>query len=124
MHSLDGILCGFADQSKAYKVWIPSHHKFVTSQDVIVHEKLPEHKIEPVITSTQGEGVTQDESTLIEGITNIPTVIESKWAPAEPPPNIPTLTTSHADSGSTLSASTPNFVAELPTPPSLPVQPH
>jgi len=30
-HSLDGILCGFAHRSKAYKVWIPSRHKFKTS---------------------------------------------------------------------------------------------
>jgi hypothetical protein len=37
--SLDGIFCGFAKNSKAYKVWIPSKHKFVTSCDVVVYEK-------------------------------------------------------------------------------------
>jgi len=114
-HSLDGILCGFADRSKAYEVWIPSRHKFVTSRDVIVYEKLPEHEIEPVITSTQGEGVTQDVSASNEGITNIPTVIESEQPPAEPPP---VISTSHEDSVSTSSAPAPNSVAELPPPPS------
>ena len=30
-HSIDGIFCGFAPRSKAYKVWIPAKHKFITS---------------------------------------------------------------------------------------------
>ena len=41
-HSVDGILCGFERASKAYKVWIPSRHKFLASRDVIVYKKTPD----------------------------------------------------------------------------------
>ncbi|GBE80639.1 Retrovirus-related Pol polyprotein from transposon TNT 1-94 [Sparassis crispa] len=40
-HSLDGIFCGFAPNQKAYKIWIPSRHKFMVSRDVIVYENVP-----------------------------------------------------------------------------------
>ena len=68
-HSLDGIFCGFTPKSKAYKIWIPSHHKFVTSRDVIVYEKLPEHEDEPIATSAPSEGVSQDQGILSVGAT-------------------------------------------------------
>ena len=54
-HSIDGIFCGFVHRYKAYKVWIPSCHKFVTSQDVIVYEKLLES--DPLVTSAFDDGV-------------------------------------------------------------------
>ena len=75
-HPLDGIFCSFAPKSKAYKIWIPSHHKFITSRDVIVYEKLPEHEDEPIATSTPSEGVSQDQGTLSVGATE-PTANES-----------------------------------------------
>ena len=59
-HSVDGIFCGFTPKSKAYKIWVPSRHKFITSRDVIVYEKLPEHEDEPIITIAPSEGVSQD----------------------------------------------------------------
>lgn len=76
-HSLDGVLCGFADQSKAYKVWIPSRHKFMTSRDVIVYEKLPEHENDPIITSASSEGVIMDKSASSEGSVKAPAVAET-----------------------------------------------
>ena len=68
-HSLDGIFCSFAPKPKAYKIWIPSCHKFVTSRDVIVYEKLPEHEDEPIVTSAPSEGVSQDQGTSSIGAT-------------------------------------------------------
>jgi len=62
-HSIDGGFCGFTDQHKAYHIWIPSCHKFMTSWDFIVYEKLPKHEIEPIITSASGKGVILSEST-------------------------------------------------------------
>ena len=94
----------------------------MTSRDVIVYEKLPEHEIEPVITSTQGEGVTQDESASKKGITNTPTVIESQ-RPSTEPPVIPASSTPHMDSVSTSSAPALDSVAELPASPPPSVQP-
>jgi hypothetical protein len=74
-HSLDGIFCGFAHRYKAYKVWIPSRHKFVTSRDVIVYEKLPESN--PLITPAFDEGVSQDEGISSEGFTKAPAELAS-----------------------------------------------
>ena len=68
-HSVDGIFCSFALKSKAYKIWVPSHHKFITSRDVIVYEKLPEHEDELIITITPSEGVSQDQNALSKGST-------------------------------------------------------
>jgi len=76
-HSLDGIFRGFAHRYKAYKIWIPSRHKFVTSRDVIVYEKLPES--DPLVTPAFDEGVSQDK----EGFTK---------APAEPTTTTPLQT--------------------------------
>src|ERR1700691_2739922 len=70
-HSIDGVFCGFAHRYKAYKVWIPSHHKFVTSQDIIVYEKLPESN--PLVTPAFDEGVSQDNGISSEGFTKAPT---------------------------------------------------
>ena len=83
-HSLDGIFCGFAPKSKAYKIWIPSRHKFVTSRDVIVYEKLPKHEDEPIATSTPSEGVSQDQGTLSVGATE-PTANKSATNPQADP---------------------------------------
>ena len=83
-HSLDGIFCGFAPKSKAYKIWIPSRHKFVTSRDVIVYEKLPEHEDEPIATSAPSEGVSQDQGTSSVGATE-PTANESATNPQADP---------------------------------------
>jgi hypothetical protein len=58
-HSLDGIFCGFASRSKAYKVWIPSRRIFVTSRDVIVYEKAT--STDDTIISAPSEGVTGSE---------------------------------------------------------------
>ena len=68
-HSLDRIFCGFTPKSKAYKIWIPSRHKFITSRDVIIYEKLPEHEDEPIATSAPSEGVSQDQGTSSVGAT-------------------------------------------------------
>jgi len=64
-HSLDGIFCGFAPKSKAYKVWIPSKHKFVTSRDVIVYEKVPISTDDDSLlpTPASSEGVSTGMST-------------------------------------------------------------
>jgi hypothetical protein len=123
-HSLDCILCGFAHRSKAYKVWIPSRHKFKTSRDVIVYEKIPEHDEEPVITSASSEGVTQDESASSKGFTKAPTIIEESRPPAEPPPTIPEIP-SIAPETLTPTQPTPmqTVPADVPAPPPIPVQP-
>ena len=68
-HSVDGIFCGFTPKSKAYKIWVPSRHKFITSRDVIVYEKLPEHKDKPIITIAPSKGVSQDQNALSKGST-------------------------------------------------------
>jgi hypothetical protein len=117
-HSLDGILCGFAHRSKAYKVWIPSLHKFKTSRDVVVYEKLPEHEEEPIITSASGEGVTQDESASSEGFTKAPAIIETSQPPAEPPPTLPEIPpTTSKISNPTQPAPTQSISANIPAPP-------
>ena len=54
-HSIGRVFCGFVSRYKAYKVWISSCHKFVTSQDVIVYEKLLES--DPLVTSAFDEKV-------------------------------------------------------------------
>ena len=82
-HSLDGIFCGFAHRYKAYKVWIPSRRKFVTSRDVIVYEKLPES--EPLITSAFDEGVSRDEGISSEGFTKAPAEPIAAAPPQTPP---------------------------------------
>ena len=85
-HSIDGIFCGFTDQHKAYNIQIPSRHKFMISRDVIVYEKLPEHKIEPIITSTSDEGVILSESTTSKADNQI--IMENRQPSTEPPPII------------------------------------
>ena len=40
LRSLDKIFCGFEKRTKAYKVWVPSQHKFVVSWDVIVYKEI------------------------------------------------------------------------------------
>jgi Reverse transcriptase (RNA-dependent DNA polymerase)/GAG-pre-integrase domain len=82
-HSLDGIFCGFAHRYKAYKVWIPSRHKFVTSRDVIVYEKLLENN--PLVTPAFDEGVSQDRGISSEGFTKAPTE-PAVIAPPQTPP--------------------------------------
>jgi len=121
-HSLDGILCGFAHKSKAYKVWIPSLHKFKTSRDVIVYEKLPEHEEEPIITSASGEGVTQDESTSSEGFTKAPADSQPF---TEPPPTLPEISsTTSKVPNPTQPTPMQSISADIPAPPPIPTQPH
>ncbi|KIM64462.1 hypothetical protein SCLCIDRAFT_23474 [Scleroderma citrinum Foug A] len=71
-HSADGILCGFERASKAYKVWIPSRHKFVASHDVIVYERTPDQSDpedpDPSPTAPS-EGVPTPTTAPIEGVT-------------------------------------------------------
>ena len=70
-HSADGILCGFEHVSKAYKVWIPSRHKFIASCDVIVHERtLDQSDLEDPNPSptTPSEGVPTPTTAPIEGV--------------------------------------------------------
>jgi hypothetical protein len=103
-------------------MWIPSRHKFTTSRDVIVYEKLPEHEIEPIITSTSSEGVTQSESTTSE-VRN-PNIAEDEQPTADPPPVL-----TETQFSPTVSSPTPP--AQIPTrdlpnqlvPPPIPVQP-
>jgi hypothetical protein len=111
-HSVDSIFCGFADQHKAYNIWIPSRHRFTTSRDVIVYEKLPEHEIEPIITSASSEGVIQSESTASEADNQ--NIVEIERPPAEPPPVI-------AETRSIPMVSLPTPPAPTPTP--IPTQP-
>jgi len=123
-HSLDGILCGFAHRSKAYKVWIPSRHKFKTSRDVIVYEKIPEHDEEPVITSTSGEGVTQDKSASSEGFTKAPAIVEESRQPDKPPPTtLETPSIAPETSIPTQPAPMRTISADIPAPPPIPIQP-
>jgi hypothetical protein len=105
-HSIDGVFCGFADQHKAYNIWIPSRHKFVTSRDVIVYEKLPEHEIEPIITSASGEGVILSKSATSEADNQI--VAENERPPAEPPPVV-------AETQTIPTVSLPSSPAPIPT---------
>lgn len=56
-HSLDSIFCGFAHRTKAYKIWLPNGHKFVTSRDVIIYEKVPESTTD--LSTVFNEGVMQ-----------------------------------------------------------------
>ena len=103
-HSIDGILCGFEQASKAYKVWIPSKHKFVTSQDVIVYEKtynqsdddsapLPtapsKGVTKPTPPATRTEGVTMDKSNPTSSDNINPTPIANNREKASTPPVIP-----------------------------------
>ena len=64
-HSVDGIWCGFEQGTKAYKVWVPSKHQFVTSQDVLVYEKIFSHEAsdDGILTTAPSEGVTIDNTT-------------------------------------------------------------
>ena len=103
---MDGIFCGFVDQYKAYNIWIPSHHKFVMSRDVIVYKKLPEHKIVPIITSASGEGVILSESATSKANNQI--VTENEQPPAEPPPII-------AETQTNPMVSLPSSPAPIPT---------
>ena len=70
-HSADGILCGFECASKAYKVWIPSRHKFVASRDVIVYERTPD-QLDPedpnLSLTTPSKGVPTPTTAPIEGV--------------------------------------------------------
>ena len=58
-HSLDGIFCGFAEGSKAYRVWIPSKHRFASCRDVIVYESVPllDNTLEDDVPPAQNKGV-------------------------------------------------------------------
>ena len=89
-HSVDGIFCGFAPKSKAYKIWVPSHHKFITSRDVIVYKKLPEHEDEPIIIITPSEGVSQDQNASSEGSTEPTNDILASNSKAIPEQELPT----------------------------------
>ena len=64
-HSIDEVLCGFERGSKAYKVWIPSKHKFIVSQDVIVYEKVFSH-------TTDSDNIASPNTTLSEGVPSAP----------------------------------------------------
>jgi len=71
-HSIDGILCAFECASKAYKVWIPSKHKFVASRDVIVYKQVfSQRDDDPIPHNTPSKGVSQPtpSTALIEGVT-------------------------------------------------------
>ena len=94
-HSLDGTFCSLECQSKAYKIWIPSKYKFITSYNVIVYEKVPTHgndELPPPITLTnrvpsmtvpaQFEGMSLD----IDNLTS-DTIIKSPLQPALPTPS-------------------------------------
>ena len=48
-HSLDGVFMGFARNSKAYHIWIPEKHKFVTSRDVIVYESILSPRLQKML---------------------------------------------------------------------------
>ena len=117
-YSIEGVLCGFAPNYKAYNAWIPSHHKFVVSQDVIVYKKLPEHDDDPVVTSAPSVGVIALENiTLSKGTNGIPapasTAMPNSLPTEQNEPNEPTE---------------PHTTESLPilvlTPPSPPSQPH
>ena len=80
--SLDGIFCGFEKRTKAYKVWVPSQHKFVASRDVIVYEeisKVVDDDDTPM--RPRREGVSDTEGTPSTPINE---------QPKEPSPPIPT----------------------------------
>jgi len=88
-HSIDGILCGFERGSKAYKVWIPSKHKFVSSRDVIVYEKTPNLDSRDPDPTPPSKGVPELTLTdaRTEGVhtrTTIPTITVEPPAPDEP----------------------------------------
>jgi hypothetical protein len=63
-HSIDGIFCGLERNSKAYKIWIPSKRRFMSSRDVIVYEKVkPVNDLdEPSIIPARSEGVTSESA--------------------------------------------------------------
>ena len=110
-HSLDGIFCGFAHRYKAYKIWIPSCHEFVTSRDVIVYEKLPENN--PLVTPAFDEGVSQDKGISSKGFTK---------APAEPTTTAPPQTPIKSPNNVEIPFPTPP--APEPTIPQPPPAPH
>ena len=121
-HSIDGIFYSFTSRSKAYKVWIPAKHKFITSRDVIVYEKIPEHEDDPIITSTPSEGVSPYNGAPSEGNIKPSTPITEKPASApacepspeptpepQPTPPLPTVTP---------------VITSNPEPKAQPTQPH
>lgn len=59
-HSIQGVFCGFAQNSKAYKIWIPSKHRFMVSRDVIVYESITNDMYDELpIPNASSEGVSQ-----------------------------------------------------------------
>ena len=116
-HSIDGIFCSFTSRLKAYKVWISAKHKFITSWDIIVYEKILEHEDDLIITSTPSEGVSLDNGTPSEGNIKPSTPIMEKLASApvqEPTPELqptplPTITP---------------VISSNPKPKAQPTQPH
>ena len=89
-HLVDGTFSGYTPKSKAYKILVPSHHKFITSRDVIVYKNLPEHKNEPIITITPSKGVSQDQSASSKGSTEPTIDISAPDLKAIPEQELPT----------------------------------
>jgi hypothetical protein len=89
------------------------------SRDVIVYEKLPEHEIEPIITSASGEGAILSESTTSEADNQI--IMENRQPSTEPPPII--TETQTIPMVSLLTPPAPIPTCNLPNQP-IPAQPH
>ena len=121
VHLIDGIFCSFASRSKAYKVWIPAKHKFITSQDIIVYVKIPEHEDDPIITSAPSEGVSLDNGAPSEGNIKPSTPITEK--PASAPACEPTSEPTPEPQPTPLPTVTP-VITSNPEPKAQPTQPH
>ena len=121
MHSIDGIFFSFAPRSKAYKVWIPGKHKFTTSQDIIIYEKILEHEDDLIITSARSKGVSLDNGTPSEGSIKPSTPIMEKLASA--PAREPTPEPTPELQPTPLPTITP-VITSNPEPKAQPTQPH
>ncbi|GBE87258.1 Retrovirus-related Pol polyprotein from transposon TNT 1-94 [Sparassis crispa] len=117
-HSLDGIFCGFAPNQKAYKIWIPSRHKFMVSRDVIVYENVPTMPEDNDQNPALSEGVTASKSTQ----SNSPDTAVGREPSTTSPPHPPTSQASASPAPAPIPTPPENqpSTASAPTPTSTP----
>ncbi|TFY63604.1 hypothetical protein EVJ58_g3163 [Rhodofomes roseus] len=94
-HSLDGRFCGFARNQKAYKIWVPSKHTFVSSRDVIIYEQISTASIGGV---SPGTDTRSDVDPLIKSTSSLPAASSTPAAQTEPRSSPTTSTTSPSPS--------------------------
>ena len=59
-HSVEGVLCGFEPNLKAYRIWVPLKRWIMVSHDVIFYENVFNHHDDLVQQPASSEGVSRD----------------------------------------------------------------